>query len=175
MKRVPIILLLLLCSGCDRQESLRAQQALIDAFRWGQVVIKKADGTVEETTNGEDWLFAPTVCQKWNYKTFGKGPNNQTITHLWPNKPRHQQGTGVLPYAVDGLRQLADKLDVIIVSTGVEGALGIHDATSRYLAFLKKQGTIQAYYILRSEAAYQKYNACVRAGQAVGCLLHTTC
>ncbi len=175
MKTLPLTLLsaALLSSSCTT--STPAGQATISDFSWGRVTIQKADGTVERTTQGEDWVLTPKGCQRWNYKQFGKCDGRPTISHLWPRKPANQQGTGVLPYAIDGLLKLAGTLDVIIISTGVHDDLGVNATTKKYLQKLKQQKIIQEYYILNSEKVPAQHNACLRAGQRVGTLLHTTC
>ena len=153
----------------------QTDQPIVTHFSWGHIEIRKPGGGVEKTLNGEDWVITPKGCQKWDYKKFGRKPQDRKISHLWPNKPKNEQGTGVLPYAIHGLLQLAGKLDVVIVSKGVNNSLGVNQATIECLKELKRKGSIQDYHILNSKEVPKKHNQCVEKGLKTGTLLHTTC
>ena len=160
----------------QENELTGARQPVIKAFKWGHTIIRMPNGELKETTDGTDWVLMPGGCQPWNYKQFGKGAQDQTMGHLWPQRAKDQQGTGVLPYAIKGLLDRANSSDItIIVSTGVNDDLGVSQAAKDYLEDLKTQNKIQAYYLLNSKKVPAQHNACVKANKKVYTLLHTTC
>lgn len=164
-----------------------AQQPVIKECRWGHVIIKMRDGTEK---SGKDYVLTPQDqdCCEWTYGEFGHEEfgheefgrkKAKKISHLNRHKPKCDQGTGVLPYAIKKLLQNAPTKDsniVVIVSTGVHGQLGISQAAEDYLIKLRDDDkTIEKYYIRNSRKVPYWHNKCVKDGYQVYTLLHTTC
>ena len=165
---------LLCCASCDKEEKdyKDAQQAIIKKLRWSYVTIQYADGKVEEKY-AKNWMFKPETSGRWDYKKFGwhkYAKGEDPIGHVLNGEP------GVQPYAIKGLLENDQGSDiVVIVSTGMDDALGVNQKTKEYLKQLKDEGKIGAYHILNSRLVPAKHNKCVGEGKRVYTLLHTTC
>ncbi|MCT4697406.1 MAG: hypothetical protein V3581_02330 [Candidatus Cardinium sp.] len=61
---------------------------------------------------------------------------------------------------------------ILIVSTGIEGKLGVSDALKKALKDKQDQGAIKAYYIVRSKEAVRLHNRCVKEGETVFTFIH---
>ncbi|MEL6606659.1 MAG: hypothetical protein AAFP88_00190 [Bacteroidota bacterium] len=149
------------------------QQAIIQELDWGKIIIKMPNDNLKQTSNREDWWFTPQDCKKWDYKTLGQEfkKREEEIKHI-----TNTEGTGVLPYAIQGLlKGVQGPNIVVIVSTGVDDALGVSDLTREHLKKLKEDKIIEKYYILNSKKVPKVHNECVKAGKRVYTLLHTTC
>ena len=149
-----------------------AQQAIIKKLRWSYVTIQYVDGKVEEEYT-QGWMFKPETSGRWDYKKFGwdkRAQGEDPIGHVSNGKP------GVQPYAIKGLLENAQGPDiVVIVSTGMDDALGVNQKTKEYLKQLKNEGKIGAYHILNSRLVPATHNKCVGEGKRVYTLLHSTC
>lgn len=155
---------------------LKVNHPIIVALKEGSVILRDRAGNFLETNKREDYILTPNYCMKWNYKEFGRKQEEPKMGHLGPNKPLSQQGTGLLPYAIRGLLALENKnLDVIIISTGRDDALGVSEAAKICLDGLVKYKTIKEFYILNSKVVPKKHIECVKKNYKVGTLIHTTC
>ena len=203
MKKMYVLLIgLLCCASCDKEASKTqqqrkccdgghlqkptknssdfeeekdykdAQQAIIKKLRWSYVTIQYVDGKVEEEYT-QGWMFKPETSGRWDYKKFGwdkRAQGEDPIGHVSNGKP------GVQPYAIKGLLENAQGPDiVVIVSTGMDDALGVNQKTKEYLKQLKNEGKIGAYHILNSRLVPATHNKCVGEGKRVYTLLHSTC
>ena len=156
----------------EKKDYKDAQQAIIKKLKWSYVTIQYVDGKVEEEyTKG--WMFKPETSGRWDYKKFGwdkRAQGEDPIGHVSNGEP------GVQPYAIKGLLENAQGPDiVVIVSTGMDDALGVNQKTKEYLKQLKDEGKIGAYDILNSQLVPATHNKCVGEGKRVYTLLHSTC
>lgn len=151
----------------------------IQHLEWGRVTISMPNGHVYVSAEKEDLAITPEGYKPWDYKKFGsdlRKKGESEIRHLWPEKPKSEQGTGILPYAIKALLCEASGSNiVVIVSTGMDGALGVSPLTESYLKELKIEKRIEDFYILNSRQVPGTHNNCVEAGKRVYTLLHSTC
>jgi hypothetical protein len=103
---------------------------------------------------GTDVVVYPTGCVPWDWKS-----------HV----PNTAHRPGILPVDVKELVE-QHKVDIVILSKGVEEVLQVDPSTIQYLKKQKKE-----YYILETRKAIDKYNELVAQGKKVGGLFHTTC
>lgn len=106
------------------------------------------------TTKNDDIVVYPTGSKIWNWHS-----------HI----PHTSHRPGTLPVDVKELVE-DHKVDIVILSRGVEEVLQIDPSTIEYLKKHNKE-----YYILETRQAINKYNELVAQGKNVGGLFHTTC
>ena len=156
----------------EKKSYKNAQQAIIKKLKWGEVAIQYVNGNKMIT---KDCVLTPTGCQAWDYGQLGwdkRAQGEKKISH----RKSTTHGTGVQPYAIKGLLENAQGPDiVVIVSTGMDNALGVNQKTKEYLKQLKDKGKIGAYHILNSQLVPATHNKCVGEGKRVYTLLHSTC
>lgn len=117
---------------------------------------------------------APIVTDfKWG--RIEVGPKNYKDCRLWPDhseswdwkKTNTQHVPGI---QIADLQDFIDKIDIIVLSEGVDGVLKIKPDTIEYIKKANKK-----LIIARTPKAIKKYNKLAAAGEKVGALLHSTC
>lgn len=101
--------------------------------------------------------------------------NTYRDVRLWPN---HEEGwdwskTGTRHnpgVQIADLSDFIDKVDIIVLSQGVDGVLQIKPETLEYLRKLNKK-----IIVALTPTAVAEYNKLAKQGQLVGALIHTTC
>jgi hypothetical protein len=164
--------------------------AVILALKFGTVIYKDIDGKII-TSNDDIMITANKVVRPWNYKEAGAAA---PVTHKHPKRPKCQQGTGLkdrnvmylyyygIEYTDAKVKNTPneDKLCSIIVSTGMEGELGVEDGLEEsmrsHLKNRRKQERIEELHVLNSREVPQKYLELLnKYKRGVGVLLHITC
>lgn len=108
----------------------------------------------EKYSKADDIIVFPRGSKVWNWHA------HTPHTHHHP---------GILPADVKELVE-EHKVDIVILSKGVEEVLQTDPSTIEYLKKNKKH-----YYILETRKAIDKYNELIAQGKKVGGLFHTTC
>lgn len=114
----------------------------IKNLSWGKV----------ETTDGtfKDVKISQSGAEEWNW--------NETGTHHTP---------GIQP---EDVKDLVDKVDIIILSSGQEERLQVMDKTIEYIE--SKGVEVERY---ETKKAVDRYNELVEKNESVGALIHSTC
>lgn len=121
--------------------------AYITQFSWGHVTVEHGDGTLK---NYKDVIVYPEGSQEWDWSKTGT---------------RHVPGIQVAD-----VQELAQKVDRVILSRGVDLVLQVQPETLEYLRNHNKQ-----YDVLQSQEAVELYNKLISEGKRVGIVLHSTC
>lgn len=116
----------------------------VTRLSWGRVEVEGRDAAFR------DAKLYPGGSREWDW--------NETGT-------RHVPGIG--PSDVEEL--LERGANVVVLSRGIHGRLGVREETLR---MLEERGV--AVHILRTEEAVRLYNE-LREGEKVGALIHSTC
>lgn len=134
---------------------------VVSEIKWGSVTIKNKDGS---EIKYKDCILTPEISFEWNFKTFGHPKNGEPVTS-------HQHKTDLTKgIQIHSVRDLLDKGDIFILSTGMTEDLGVHTSTVQYLK--NKNKKVQ---VLKSDEAAKKHNELVKSGLRVVTLLHSTC
>ena len=119
----------------------------ITHLSWGKVTVEYPDKT---TVNYKDALVYPEGSQKWDWKKTGT---------------EHVPGIQIAD-----VKELADKVEIVILSRGMDLVLQVKSETLEYLRSRNKE-----YHVLQSEQAVKLYNSLISQGKRVGIVLHSTC
>ncbi len=113
-------------------------------------------GTIEVTINGKKHRFKdcklwPEGAREWDWRETGT-----------------EHDPGIQP--ADVVEIVEKGAQVVVLSRGQRGRLGVQEATE---AYLRARGI--AYHILETPQAVRRFNELARQGQRVGGLFHSTC
>ncbi|WP_243518493.1 MULTISPECIES: hypothetical protein [unclassified Candidatus Cardinium] len=126
-------------------------------------------------TNKEqiNWILTPNF---YGCLTLEKFPKTSQIG--MKSRAYDDQEGGIPPSFLEewlAIDPIDYKEAILIVSTGVEGKLGVRELLKRNLKNKKEKGEIQDYKILRSKYAATYHNQCVKEGKRVFTFIHTGC
>ncbi len=119
---------------------------VIQDLAWGKITIKHADNSEHVY---RDAIISPTGSKEWDWSKTGT---------------RHVPGV-----QIEDVREIAQEVDIIILTKGMEERLQVSQAE----LYLKRLG--KKVYAEQTQKAYELYNKLVKSGKKVAALFHTTC
>ena len=127
-------------------------QPTITHLEWGKVQVKHPDGTeiLYDSQTAKDCKIFPDGSIGWDWNLTGT---------------RHRPGIQIAD-----VKDIVDKVDVLILTRGVLGVLQIKAETLEYLDSLGKK-----YHCALTNDAVKLYEELVEKGEKVGIILHSTC
>lgn len=121
-------------------------QPFIEHIQWGEITVKNNGNTITY----RDVKLWPNQSREWNWKETGT---------------RHNPGIQIAD-----IQELIDKVDVVILTRGIDLVLQVPQETIDYA---KQQG--KEVHVGQTEDMVKLYNELVEQGKKVGGVFHSTC
>ncbi len=123
-----------------------SDQPLIEQIKWGEITVKNNGNTITY----RDVKLWPNHSREWNWKETGT---------------RHNPDIQIAD-----IQELIDKVDVVILTRGIDLVLQVPQETIDYA---KQQG--KEVHVGQTEDMVKLYNKLVEQGKKVGGVFHSTC
>jgi len=118
----------------------------ITDIKWGKITVEQ-DGKQQQYNDCKLW---PQQSKEWNWR--------ETNTH-------HRPGIQVAD-----IKEFIDKVDVVILTRGMDLVLQVAPETIEFLKNIKKE-----YHVGETKKMVQLYNTLTQQGKRVGGVFHSTC
>lgn len=149
MKKVLSACIALLLGNAALQ-AMHVSSPVIKTIEWGKVIVTQDTPRGQFGAVYKDCKLYPGESHEWNWLTTG------TL-----------HDPGIQPA---DLEDFIDKVEIVILSKGMENKLQTKPETIELLEQKKKE-----YHILETSKAVELYNKLVEEGKLVGALIHSTC
>lgn len=132
---------------------------------------KSENNIVQTDTKVYNWFVTPNF---YGSVTEDKFPKTMQTGMKYRFCKDDKEGGVPLPFLEEWLSIDPDyKETILIISTGLEGKLGVSESLKKALKDKKEKGEIQDYKILKSKYAVIEHNRCVKEGKKVFTFIHT--